>query len=203
MWYDKNTKGKGNAVGSQQQDIIIGTLLGDGFLERNGRNVRLVFDHSYDQSLYVKWKGSFLSDFRFTIKQKSRFDPRTGKYQKHTILRTRTSLELEKYFKIFYRDRIKVIPENLLNLISRQSLAVWIMDDGYKRNDCNALRINSQGYTKGEHEIIISALRKFRIVAKIQRHKERFVTYIPSAYMDQLRNVVRPYIITSMEYKVA
>jgi hypothetical protein len=190
-------------VGSQQQDIIIGTLLGDGFLERNGRNVRLIFDHSSDQSLYVKWKGSYLSSFLPTIQTKSRFDLRTNKYQEHSILRTRTSSELEKYYQIFYRGRKKIIPENLPMMISKQSLAVWIMDDGYKRNDCNALRINSQSYTRGEHEIIISALRKFRITAKIQKHKESFVTYIPSAYMDQLRKVVRPYIIKSMKYKIA
>lgn len=190
-------------MGSQQQDIIIGTLLGDGFLERNGRNVRLIFDHSSDQTLYVSWKGCFLSNFHPTIKQKSRFDLRTDKYQKHTILRTRTSPELEKYYKIFYRDRKKIIPENLQKLISKQSLAVWIMDDGYKRNDCNALRINSQSYTRNDHEIIISALRKFDIMANIQKHKENFVTYIPSAYMAQLRKAVGPYMIKSMEYKIA
>lgn len=194
---------KGDAVGSRQYDIIVGTLLGDGFLERNGRNVRLVIDHSTSQSLYVNWKGSCLSSFIPTIQQKSRFDHRTGKYQEHTILRTRTSPDLEKYYKMFYRDRVKIIPENLPKIISRQSLAVWIMDDGYKRNDCNALRINSQSYTREEHELIILALNKFHIIAKIQKHKDSFVTYIPSAYMAQLRKVVGPYIIKSMEYKIA
>ena len=190
-------------MGSQQQNIIIGTLLGDGFLERNGKFVRLVIDHSSNQSLYVRWKGKHLCDFKPTIKEKSRFDARTGKYQQHTILRTRTSPDLERYYTLFYENGIKRVPEELPMILNGQNLAIWIMDDGYKRNDCNALRINSQSYDRQEHEIIVSALSQLSINAKIQKHKKSFVTYIPSASMSRLRKAVKPYMMKSMEYKIA
>lgn len=52
----------GNIVGSQrkltkrQKEILIGMLLGDGCLEKNGRNVRLRIDHGTKQKDYLDWK---------------------------------------------------------------------------------------------------------------------------------------------------
>ncbi|MFH1129753.1 MAG: hypothetical protein V1754_00335, partial [Pseudomonadota bacterium] len=86
-----------NTVGSQQDNVIIGTLLGDGCLERNGSCVRLIADHSAKQAEYVRWKATVLNDLSPRVVQKSRFDQRTGKTYNHCILRTRTSPRLEKY----------------------------------------------------------------------------------------------------------
>jgi len=50
----------GNIVGSQrdlisnQKEVLLGTLLGDGTLELNGECVRLRVDHSIKQRAYVK-----------------------------------------------------------------------------------------------------------------------------------------------------
>ena len=53
-----------NTVGSRQDNMIVGTLLGDGFLERNGLYVRLVADHSVKQAEYVCWKAKILEALR-------------------------------------------------------------------------------------------------------------------------------------------
>ncbi len=82
-------------------------------------------------------------------------------------------------------------------------LAVWIMDDGYRRNDCNALRLNTQGYSYADHQVIKESLKKLGIESTIHRQTKHFVTYIPSASMDLLRSTVTPYIIPSMAYKLA
>lgn len=192
-----------NPVGSQQQNIIIGTLLGDGFLERNGIHCRLVCDHSLEQEEYVRWKKDKLISFVSSITIKKRFDPRTDRTYKHCILRTNVSPSLEEYYNLFYRQKKKRIPFILPKIINSQILAVWIMDDGYKRNDCNALRLNTQSYPLIEQKIIRNSLSRLTIDSTIQNHKSKFVIYIPSRSMTKLRDLIRAFIIPSIEYKIA
>jgi hypothetical protein len=192
-----------NTVGSQLENIIVGTLLGDGCLERNGRYTRLIIDHSMKQAKYVEWLSNELRTLPHSLIKKKRLDSRTMKTYEHYILRTHTSCELEKYFDMFYPQKVKRIPEHLRTIINPQILAIWIMDDGYKRNDCNAMRLNTQSYTYDDHEVIRESLKSFDIDSHIQKHKAGFVLYIPSHSMNTLRNLVRPYIIESMEYKIA
>ena len=193
-----------NTVGSPQHDIILGTLLGDGFLEKNGKNFRLVIDHSLNQISYVKWLKSQLQDFKSSVVIKKRFDSRVGKTYNHCILRTESSRLLDNYSEIVYRGKSKkMIPKNLPEIINGQILAIWIMDDGYKRNDCNALRLNTQSFSYEEHKLIQKALQSISIESTIQRHKNGFVIYIPSRSMNKIRETVNPYIIPEMKYKIA
>ena len=193
-----------NTVGSRQRDIIVGTLLGDGFIERNGKGLRLVMDHSAVQKEYVRWKAHFLSGMTYSILLKDRYDSRTGKVYRHCILRTRNTPRLYLYLDAFYASGTrKSIPLNLPDMMTPQMLAVWIMDDGYRRNDCNALRINSQSYVFEEHAIIQKSLKRLDIPSSIQKHKAAFVTYIPSRGMHRLRQLIEPLVIPQMKYKIA
>jgi hypothetical protein len=187
-----------NTVGSQQENIICGTLLGDGLLERNGRFVRLVVDHGASQEAYVRWKAGGLMPLPSSVTLKKRIDPRNQQTYMHCILRTHTDPLLERFVSLFYKERQKCIPENLPRMINPQMLAVWIMDDGYRRNDCNALRLNTQCYTFAEQEVIQQSLAKLSISSNIQKHKMHFVVYVPSRSMSRLRT-----LIPSMVYKLA
>ena len=191
-----------NTVGSRQGDIIIGTLLSDGFLERNGTNVRLIMDHSLKQKSYVKWKTRQLISLNGQVLDKRRFDSRTQKSYYHSLFRSHTSPFLEKYYKLFYQNGRKTIPLKLPKIITPLILAVWLMDDGYRRNDCNALRLNTQSYTAEEHSVIQQALLIMGIESKIHKQSKYLVTYIPSRSMNQLRRTVREFIIPDMEYKI-
>lgn len=193
-----------NPVGSQQHNIIVGTLLGDGFLERNGHHVRLVIGHSVRQKVYLDWKTRHLLSLKPRISNIKRFDLRTDKIYEFSIMRTRSLPELEQYARLFYGSgRSRHIPKELPQLLNPQMLAVWIMDDGYKRNDCNALRLNTQSYSFVEQKIVQQALAKLSIVSNIQKHKKYFVVYIPSRSMNRLRKLVQPFLIPSMVYKLA
>ncbi len=192
-----------NTVGSRQENIIVGTLLGDGLLERNGKFVRLVVDHSASQEAYVRWKAEGLVSLHPSIILRERIDPRNQRTYTHCILRTRTDPTLEEFVPLFYQGKRKCVPKKLPGMLNPQMLAVWIMDDGYRRSDCNALRLNTQGYTFAEQKIVQRTLAKLSITSNIQRHKTHFVVYIPSRSMSRLRAVVQPHLISSMVYKLA
>jgi len=117
-------------------------------------------------------------------------------------MRTRTSPSLEEYVSLFYKRKRKTVPLSLPRIINPQVLAVWIMDDGYRRNDCNALRLNTQSYSLAEQKIIKQALTALTLESNIQKHKKYFVIYIPSRSMERLRSLVAPFIIPSMDYKI-
>lgn len=191
-----------NTVGSRQRDIIFGMLLGDGFLERNGKYVRLITDHGGSQKEYVHWLVSQLTDLNPKLVYKKRIDRRSLKVYDHCILRTNTSPKLEKFFTLFYEGKRKIIPSSLSKIISPMVLAVWIMDDGYKRNDCKAMRINTQSYSLKEQEIIRQSFLEKGIKVNIHKQKQHYLVYIPSSSMDSFIRIIKPYIIPSMEYKI-
>jgi LAGLIDADG DNA endonuclease family len=108
----------------------------------------------------------------------------------------------DEFYYLFYKDNHRTVPDNLPDLISPQTLAIWLMDDGYRRSDCNALRLNTQAYSYKDHQVIKQSLKRLDIESTIHRQLSYFVTYIPSSSMRVLCSSVLPYIIPSMEYKV-
>lgn len=194
----------GNTVGSQLREIIVGTLLGDGFLEQNGIHKRFVCGHSLKQEEYITWKFNLLHQItQCRLSYRDWQDPRNGKYYSSVLLRSVASPIWNEFYDLFYQKGHRVIPINLPDIISAQSLAVWLMDDGYRRNDCNAMRLNTQNYSYEDHQVIKRSLNKLGIESSIHHQKSYFVIYIPSRSMDVLRKTVRPYIIPSMAYKIA
>jgi len=193
---------------ARQHQILVGTLLGDGCLERNGRHVRLKVDHGADQRAreYVLWKYDELRDLASGVPREVRvFDRRSGRIYTHFRFATRTLEELDEYHLIFYDHGRKRVPENIGDLLTTPlSLAVWFMDDGHRRTDCRALRINTQGYSFGENKLLCGVLeRNFGVEARVHRVRdEMYVMYIPAAQANVFCDLVRPYVLKCMKYKL-
>jgi hypothetical protein len=181
-------------------------MLGDGVLELNGRYPRLRVDHSAKQKEYVRWKYKIFSNF---ISNKMRCflgkrNKKTGKRYTHCKFDTISSPVFERFYKAFYRNGKRKIPENIKELLKNPlSLAVWFMDDGYKRNDCNALRINTDAFTLKEQKLLIDALkRNFGINAKLHRKGKDWNIYIPSSESKKFSNLIGKFVIKTMRYKL-
>ena len=116
-----------------------------------------------------------------------------GKTYCHFRFATKTIPELNEYRQIFYPDGKKVVPHNILELlIEPLSLAVWYMDDGHKRTDCSALRLNTQSYSVGEQVMLQDCLLKnFGVRVNIHRMTERMcVLYVPSSEAQKFCNLI-------------
>jgi LAGLIDADG DNA endonuclease family len=69
----------GNTVGSQFREFVIGTLLGDGYLEQNGKYKRFVCVHSLKQKEYIYWKFNLLKQItQCSLNRRTWQDPRNG-----------------------------------------------------------------------------------------------------------------------------
>ena len=195
-------------ISQEQEQIILGSLLGDACAELNGKHARIKFDHSLSQSEYVRWKYQKLNSLTTKLVNLKVFDRRFNKYYEHIRFNTKTHQVFDKYLELFYQKGFKSVPENITELvITPIALTTWYLDDGAKRSDCNALRIHTNSYSLLEQEILVQLLQaSFGINSKIHKVKqdEEYVIYVPSSEAIKFSELIKPIVsqIPSMKYKL-
>ncbi len=184
--------------------VLVGSLLGDACLSVNGQAYRVRFDHSASARDYAVWKHSLLAPIAHALRECTVHDPRTGREYRHVRFDTRTLPELRWYAEQFYPNARKGVPAAIENLLTELALAVWYMDDGHRRQDCNALRINTHSFTCEEVQRLSDAVyHRFGIRTKLHRAvAKQWVLYIPSGEAVRFCNIIRHHVPPSMEYKL-
>jgi hypothetical protein len=117
---------------------------------------------------------------------------------------TRTLPCFNEYYHLFYKDRLKIVPTKIKDLITPVSLAYLIMGDGSWKG--YGLRLHTNNFTNDEVELLINALnRKFGFSSSINianKSKSQYTIYIPSKDIEKLRSLVIPYILPSFRHKL-
>ena len=194
----------------EQRHLIVGTILGDGFLRFPGRShqANLTIDHGGVQKEYVWWKYERLKDWVLTPpRQLSRV---YHKDRTRTLVSWRFStishLALTFCYKLFYRDGKKVIPMNIGDLVTHPlTLAVWLMDDGSKNQD--VLFLSTQNFSTQEQEHLCRCLWKnFGIESTLNFHSisngaRLYRVRLTREGSKKAWQMVMPYIIPSLQYK--
>ena len=105
-------------------------------------------------------------------------------------------------YKLFYNSRKKkVIPNNIENLLTPLTLAIWIMDDGTFKY--SGVRIATNCFKKQEVELLVRALdSKFNIKSTLHKNNNNYQLYIKKESMFLLKKLVVPHMIPSMFYKL-
>jgi len=187
-----------------RQDLIIGCLLGDGRLECRAKSgtARFRVHQADSQKDYVFWKFNLLKKICLTKPREIvTFDKRYQKKLNSWYFHTQTTQQLGKLHRIFYRRNKKVIPGNLGKLLTAQSLAVWVMDDGCYNN--GSLILNTQGFSLNEQRILQKVLFKnFGIQSGINKDRNNFRLRILKESFLRLVKIISPHIIPSMKYKL-
>lgn len=184
--------------------VLVGSLLGDACLSRNGKAYRVRFDHSQSAYEYALWKQQLLADFTTSLRSASVYDKRTGKVYHHVRFDTLTLPTLDWYAQRFLNQSRKVVPPDIETLMTELALAVWYMDDGHRRRDCNALRINTHAFTLPEIERLKQTLeRRFGVYSTIHRVvRNQHALYIPSSSAKRFCELIRICVPPCMGYKL-
>jgi len=181
------------AITQKQFELVVGSLLGDGYLAKTTMGYAFRVNHGLKQQDYVNWKWRILQ----TIVNSS---PKSSAncYYFRTVSHPVFSHLREK----FYPKGKKILPVDLVaKELTPFVLAVWIMDDGTKCG--NQVRINSQSFTEEENRILQEFLSaKLGIKSVLNKDKDRVRIRIVSESMPKLIQQIRPYIIPSMLYKL-
>ena len=201
-----------NRIGPHNIDVVsvvIGSLLGDAYAnKRSGEGVRICFRQSIKHKEYLFWLYSFFYNRGYTSNLKPRQYTRTikGKEGKTYIgfeFNTFTFRSFSGLHKMFYNKGRKVVPLNIYEYLTPLSLAVWIMDDGGWAN-CG-IRIATNSFNLKEVELLNYTLNsKYNLETTIQNIniKNQYSIYVKKQSVNQLRNIVGPYVQSSMLYKL-
>ncbi len=205
----------GNTVGSLRQllasskesEIVFGTLLGDGYLAKLKKGIRLEVGHSIHQRNYVFWKYQELG--RFVGAKPHKIVISDKRYRKK-YFRYDFNTKSDSFFNLFYdyfygTKQKKTIRKNIIEVLqSSLSLAVWFMDDGGRRNDSYGMFLNTLSFTNGEQKNLQKALyENFSIDTSIHWVQDGYRLYIPSKFAKRFCEVVYPHVISSMKYKLS
>lgn len=183
----------------RQEEILIGHILGDGHLKKEFANVSGKIEQGYKQKEYAEWKHSELRNLCSELKYRKRgkIDKRTSIYYESYSCSILSNPELNKYYPLFYKDKVKYISEEIMELFTPLSLAVLFMDDGYKSKA--GYKIATQCFNIDSINVLINKLNTMGLSVNI--HKNNSI-YIPASSKDLFTFLVKPYIIPSMKYKL-
>ncbi|HPE06168.1 MAG TPA: hypothetical protein PLW50_00405 [Smithellaceae bacterium] len=201
-----------------QRQMVLGSLLGDMNIHRQHKGVtdtahpELRIAHSTDQRAYVQWKYELLKPIA-RDRGIYEFDQKTGFGKGFGTCRfeTRALKCLEEIYDLT-KDASgkKRVTEKWLNEIDHPiALAAWYMDDGSMAKGC--VPWFAMGLSTDDEVGIMQAwlLKKWGIDTTYRRDKGNYNdnTYaiVTVAYdsRDKFFELVRPYTIPSMEYKLS
>jgi hypothetical protein len=187
---------------SEIYEFLFGSLLGDAHAERlPSGGVRFSFKQSIIQKDYLFFKYDFLLCRGYVNNNPPSYqhDKLGDCYRFHTY----TYSNLLWFYLIFYKNKIKVLPEYnyLIQFLTPLALAIWIMDDGTLKSP--GIRIATNNFTQKECEILIEVLRdKYNIESSIHKNNDRHQLYIKKESMKLLTDLIKPYFHSSMYYKL-
>ena len=192
-------------ISKTQQEIILGTILGDGCLEFNGCvGSRLQIKQASKSQEYVFWLFTQLQNL---CKSEPKIKKDTGQW----YFSTRSLKNLTDVYEKFYRNGDKIIPNDILQLlISPLSLAVWYMDDGtldYRPNSHCSFSIATHSFSLGDVQTLVNTLKyNFGVEASIHNNLMRGVRY-PRIYIgakgrDEFIKIISPFILDCFKYKL-
>lgn len=188
--YKKNLQ-----ISDRQQDIIIGSILGDGHLEFTGKYCRLKTEHSYKQKCYVDWKYRELKNLGL----KAPALKIIGKRKSYWF----STLTLPQLMRFHNEFKCRRIPPDVHRYLTPMVLAVWFMDDGSRKSkQCKGLYLQTQSF-KGVNLLRLrKALLKLYRLSTVMAQDNRL--YFPSKTSARiLCQIITPHVHESMKYKLS
>ena len=189
-----------NTVGSLtqlQKSLIIGTILGDGYLRiipgRN--NAFLEINHSFSQKQYVDWKFEQLKNICVSR-------PRIRKGRGNRIayrFYTKQCSELTEFYNNFYKNGCKIVPDNLK--LDAITLSVWFMDDGSKCGNSN-FYLNTQQFDRNYQIKLLECLEKIGLKANLNKDKNYYRIRFLTSSVSKLKEILKENLIPSINYKI-
>lgn len=192
----------------EQKEILVGTLLGDAYLERAKptHNARVQFlqtfpGHAeYLTILYVKFMNLAISPPKVVIRKA---DKRTGNVYCEMVWKSPTYPCLNMFHDMFYVNGKKVVPANIGDLLTARALAYWIMDDGGKGNYGETI-LHTRSFTLAEVQLLqVALMTNFSLRTRlIEKTPGQWVIVIPVKQERPLKDIVGIYMCRSMLYKI-
>lgn len=181
-------------VSQEQQDILIGCILGDAYIEKRGK---IQIEHSSNQEAYIRWKYERLKSISYGPPSRvARFDPRYG--TSYESLRFWTRQFFREWRERFYPKGNKVFPKDL-NRLSPLAMAVWYMDDG-SLDSGSKIILSTDAFSDADRQRIQNVLENSFGITSHQKSNGKLLVGTRETRL--LAHIMRPHIVPSMRYKI-
>lgn len=190
--------GKAVKPTQRQLEILIGHILGDGSLRRDGANTTGKISQGIAQLDYATWKANELKPLAGEIKVfvRKTADHRTGIHYSSADAHIYANPELNWLYYMFYATSKKELNEDLIEYITPLSLAVWFMDDGFLSTS-GGYCIATQSFNRVS--LIKKIFSKFGIEVTVTKAG---ITYIKKGTAQRFVNFILPHIHDTLRYKL-
>jgi len=192
--------------------LIIGSLLGDSHIEKRNKGFRLIFEQCNNNVEYLMWFHKILAIQGYCNEKPPKLHKRIKKKNKvffHYRINTYTFNSFNWLHEMFYKwdssqnKFIKIVPSNLNDYLNPMALAIWFMSDGYKAGD--SVRIATNCFTLHEIQELCKILAlSYNLIATPQSGgvNKGHILYIHKKSIETFTNLVKPYMIKSLAYKL-
>ena len=188
------------------EQILLGSLLGDGGLDMGSRNARFTVKHCSRDRNYLFWKFSILrATGWFVGLPKFRPNRNSGSWR----IQSMQVPTFTDYYHLFYHDGRKGVLLEVLNKLEPLGLAVWYMDDGhlgYSYGIYPSVWLYTQSFSREENLMIQLWLRqKYGVRLNLTKVKTGSGFLLKSSAQCEARKflkIVTPYILPCMARKL-
>ena len=194
-----------------QNEFVVGTTLGDAHLdERPSGSVRLMVTHCEQQKELISMAVSILDQFVVRKEPRQSYKKKKdGSSNLHLTIESISHPKLREFRKLFYtKDRFKIVPEFevIKDYLSPFTLAVLIMDDGWRNKD-HQMGISSEGFLEEGNLKLQEMLHKaYGINSKIYSYFRRGKRYYHNMFdvvnSKKISNIIKGYVLDSFRYKL-
>lgn len=191
------------------KQLLTGFMLGDGWLEKHGKGVRMGISLTEQFADVALFYLVLLNVMGYTDRVELGI-PLTRKQKDckpYYQLKTFTFSNLVPYFNVWYKQvgirNVKMLPDkqSLYEQLTPFALAVWVMGDGSGMRD-GGFKLASHSFTQEENLIICNVLKeRFGLIATIHYDKKLSYVYIWKRSVPMLFTLVKPYLLPSCVYK--
>ncbi len=200
-------------IGPHNHDILsilIGSLLGDGSMEKDGNGSRFAFYQEKSNGEYLLHLHHIISSLGYCKPEIPKIHTRKGA-KEGTIryiyrLRSYTFSSFNWIHSSFYPNNRKVIPTNinLEDYITPLALAIWVMDDGYYHKN-KGISFSTNSFTLDEIKYLGNILKsKYSLDYSIVKTGtiNQYNIYIPKESAILLGKIIKKHLAPSMYYKI-
>ena len=193
-------------------DVLIGLLLSDGYLERSSRTsgVRLTISFGVKHLAYLMYLFNLFEPYTNTEPTSiSVYNKQTKTNYEVCRFKTVSLPQFLYYYELFYKVNsegkfIKNIPLNIEELISPVVLAHLLMGDGNLKQPDKIIRIYTNSFTHEKvSRLALAITRKLNVLTKVvhDRNNQYMVT-ISKSQLPLVQEILKPYMHPSMYYKI-
>lgn len=153
----------------KQHQIILGGIIGDGNLKKNGNNYYYRECHAIPEREYLEWKFNELGEV--TTGHLQEIPARVPTQNPQVGFQTKCSPTFIKYAKLTKSE--------VISQMNELGVLIWMLDDGWLSKNCknNLICIAKGTLTEEESNLMIDKLYECGLYASIQKSRGDFRLY--------------------------